>query len=88
MERLWVFLDEGSTIEAALQDLVVEQQTLGNLLLEHHIHETEIIVIVEDVQVLDDALVGDVATREADDLIEDGEGVAHAAVGLLRQRKS
>ena len=61
--------DEGASLEAFAQHFVVEQEAIADLLLEHQIHKTEVVVVVEDVEVLDDALVCDVAACVADDLV-------------------
>ena len=75
--------DEVAAVESALEYLVEQQDAVGRLVLEKEVGEAEEIVVVEDVEVVDDVLVGDVAVGVADHLVEDREGVAHAAVGLL-----
>ena len=48
------------------------------------VHEAEIILGTQHVQVLTDEVVGEIAAREANHLVENRQGVSHSAVGLLR----
>ena len=75
---------EVPAVEALLQHLIKEKQAIGNLTREEVIDELEVVLLAEDIQVLADVLVSEVASREADHLVEDGKGIAHTAVGLLR----
>ena len=75
--------DDVLAVEAFLQNLVEDEQRGADVAREHGVGEAEIVVVIEHVEVLDHGLVGHVAAGVADGLIEDGEGVAHAAVGFL-----
>ena len=74
---------EGAALKAFAEHIVEEEKALGYFLLEHEVNETEIVVIVQDVEVAYDLLISDVATGKADHLVEYTECIAHAAVGLL-----
>ena len=68
----------------ALADNVVEQeQHAACLATQDMIHDFEVIVVVEDVEVVDDIFIGDVLAAETHHLVEDGKGVAQGAVGFL-----
>ncbi len=43
----------------------------------------EIVVVVEHIQVFDGAFVGDVAAAKTYHLVENGERIAHGAIGFL-----
>ena len=75
--------DEVASIEASAEYLVEKQDAVRRLVFQKQVGEAEEIVVVEDVQVFDDALVGKVSSRVAHHLVEDGEGIAHSSVGLL-----
>ena len=70
-------------VETAAQDVVQQQHHVGHLVLQTQVDDAEVVVAVEHVQVLYHLVVGQVALAVAHRLVEDGERVAHAAVGLL-----
>ena len=74
---------EVAAVEAFLEHLAQQEQAVGHAAFEEMVHQPEVILLVQDVEVLADALVGQVASGEADHLVEDGEGVAHASVSFL-----
>ena len=45
--------------------------------------DAEIIIVIEDVEVQQHRFVSQAGTGKADQLVEDGEGVAHGAIGFL-----
>ena len=72
-----------AAIETAAQNAVECYHHLGYLVLQSQVYQTEIVVAVEHVQVLDHLLVSDVAHAEAGSLVEDREGIAHTSVSLF-----
>ena len=76
--------DEVLPLEALRENLVEREHALRYLAFHTVVSETEVIVVVEHVQVLDGALIGDVATTERSYLVEDAQCVAHASIGFLR----
>ena len=72
-----------AAIEALRQHTVEEQHNVGHLVLKGEVYDVEIIVNVEDVQVFEYLLVGDVPLTEARRLVEDGQGITHTSIGLL-----
>ena len=94
-QRLWVFchqhvahvfgktLNEQSTVETVVDDGIEQHHHLRHLVLERQVNDAKIVLRVEHVQVLDDLLVGDISLTERSRLVEDAEGITHAAVGLL-----
>ena len=76
-------LNHVSAVESLAQDIVEQQQHLAHLVLQGEVHELEVVVAVEHVQVFYHLLVGDVALAEAGSLVEDGEGISHTSVCLL-----
>ena len=76
--------DEVAPVEALRQHPVEEQHDVGHLVVQGQADGLEVVVGIEDVEVFDGLLEGDVALRETRHLVEDGERVAHTAIGLLR----
>ena len=74
--------DEVAALEALAQHLVEQQEGVADAVLQQLVGQAEVVFVVQYVEVFDDALVGDAAAGEAHHLVEDGECVAHAAVGL------
>ena len=74
--------DEVVAVEALVQHLVEKQEGVARLPGQQLVRQAEVVFIVQDVEVLYHALVGDAPAGEADHLVEDGQGVAHPAVGL------
>ena len=70
-------------LETFADDVVQHEQDVAGVALEDVVNGTEIIVVVEHVEVVDDVFVGDGLAGEADHLVEDGKGVAQGSVGLL-----
>ena len=76
-------LNEQSAVEALVDDIVQQHHYVAHLIYYGEIDDLEVVLGVEHVQVFDHFLVGDVALTERGGLVEDGEGVAHTAVGFL-----
>ena len=76
-------LNHVAAIETAAQNAVERNHHLCHLVLQSQVYQTEIVVAVEHVQVLDNLLVSDVAHAEAGSLVEDGESIAHTSVSLF-----
>ena len=70
-------------IKPFVQDFVEEQQSRSDVSRKDAISQTEIIIVVEDVKIIDDCLIRDVSVRKASCLVEYREGVAHTAIGFL-----
>ena len=70
-------------VKPFVQDFVEEQQSRSDVSRKDAIGQTEIIIVVEDVKIIDDCLIRDVSIRKARSLVEYREGVAHTAVGFL-----
>ena len=73
-------------VEAVADDAVHKHHHVGHLVLQAQVHQLEVVVARKDVEVAHHLVVTERAAAEADALVEDGEGVAHAAVGLLRNQ--
>ena len=71
-------------VEALIPNLLVDEQRLGHIATAKCLVEPEVVVIVEHIQVLDSALVGDVALARCQHLVIDRQRIAHGTVGLLR----
>ena len=71
-------------IEALAQDFVEQQQGRGIVSGEEGVDQAEVVFEIDHPQVADDVGVLDVGAAERHALVEEGEGVAHGAVGLLR----
>ena len=76
-------VDEELRVEAVFTNILVDEQCLWNVTFQERLVETEIVVVVEHVEVLDCALIGDIALARSRHLVEDGERVAHCAISLL-----
>ena len=63
--------------------ILVDEQRLGHVAILECFHQSEIIVVVEHIEVGDGALIGDVALRGGSHLVEYRQGVAHGTVSLL-----
>ena len=76
-------LHEKSSVKAFAQHIVEQYHHLAHLILYREVHDAEIVLRVEHVQVFQHLLIGDISLTERSGLIEDGEGVAHSAISLL-----
>ena len=95
LHRDWVFahheapqvvaqaVNEMLGLKAFADDVVEDEQDVARVAVKDVVDDLEIIVVVKYVEVVDDVLVSDALAREAHHLVEDGEGVAQGAVGLL-----
>ena len=72
-----------SSVEAVRQDIVDNQHHIADLILKRQVDNFEIVLSIEDIKVFKHLLVGDVSLTERCSLIENGQCVTHAAVGLL-----
>ena len=72
------------SVEAMGEDVVEEQQRSRDVMAERCVHELKIVVGVEYIEYRYRLLIGDGRTAESYELVEDREGVTHAAVCLLR----
>ena len=75
--------DETLGVEAFAENLVEGAQGGGVVAGEEVVGQLEVVFVVEDAEVLDHLVVGHFLAAEGDRLVEEGEGVAHRAVGLL-----
>ena len=70
-------------LESFINNIVDHQQDIARVALQEVVHNPEVVVVVEHVEVLDDRLVGDVLARETHHLVEDRQGVTQGAVSFL-----
>ena len=77
-------VDKEQRVEALVAYLLVDEQRLWHVASEERLVETEVVVIVEHVEVVDGILIGDVAIARSEHLVKDRQRVAHCAIGLLR----
>ena len=71
-------------IEALGQDLVEGQQRIPIVAAKERIHQLEGVFVVQDIEVPEHIFITDLRAAESDGLVEDGQGVPHCAVRLLR----
>ena len=76
-------VDEVTSVEALFYNRVQEHHTLAHLVRQRIVDKLEVVVGVQLVEVFYHLFVRDVALAEARRLVEDGERVAHSAVGFL-----
>ena len=76
-------VDKSACVEALGEHLVEQHHDVGGLVLERLVDDLEVVFAVEDIEVFEHLLVGDVALAEARRLVKDRQRVAHTAVGLL-----
>ena len=74
---------EKSTVEAFRENGVEQHHQVAHFVFEAQIYYLEIIVCIQHVEVFQHLVVRDVALAKAGSLIEDRQGVAHAAVSLF-----
>ena len=70
-------------VEALVKDFVEQHKGGGIVAGQEGIHQTEAVLVVQHSEVTDNVFVLDVGATESYALVEQGEGVAHGAVGLL-----
>ena len=70
-------------IEATAYHAIEHHQCSRDIALDGSIGETEEELIVEDIQIADCRLIGQFATSEARNLVEDRQRIAHTAISLL-----
>ena len=75
--------DKVSTVKTLLQDFVEKEHAIGGLLLQNEVGHAQIIGSAQYVQIVAYTFVTEFASCETHHLVEDGECVAHAAVGLF-----
>lgn len=71
------------SVETSVNHLLVEQHRIADIAIAQIFHQTEIIIVVKDVEVFDAKLIGEVAAGEADHLVEDRERVAQTSFGFV-----
>ena len=71
-------------VETLGQDLIELQQCRSIILRQEGIHKGKTIFVIQDVQVLHHVRHLDIRPAERHRLVEDGKGIAHSAIGLLR----
>ena len=76
-------VDHLSAVEPFREESVDDKHDVADLACVGEVGNAEVVVGIEDVEVFKHFLVGYVALTVAGDLVEDGEGVAHTAVGFL-----
>ena len=69
-------------IESFIQHIIQEQQSIADLVCQKMICQSEIIFVVQYIQVLDYALIADVSAGKADHLVEDRQGITHTTVSF------
>ena len=75
--------DEMSAIESLVDYIIEEHHHLCHFVLQRKIDDVKIVLTVEHVQVLNHFFVSDIPLAERYGLVEDGQGIAHAAIGFL-----
>ena len=75
--------DEMLSVEAFFDNLLIEQQTVGDVASPEIVHKTEIVLAVEHIEVFDAAFVSEVAVAEIHQLVKHRKCVAQAAFGFL-----
>ena len=76
-------VDEELCIETVVTNLLEDEQCAGHIARQECLVEAEVVVVIEHIEVLDGALVGDIPLARGRHLVEYRERVAHGAVGLL-----
>ena len=74
-EMLW--------LETFIDDIVDNQQDIAGIALQHIVHNTEIIVVVEHVEIVDNGFIGDVLSRETHHLVENRKSITQSSICLL-----
>ena len=74
---------EVAGIEAFVENVVEEEEALAHLVGEEMVYESEVVFGGEYVEALADFLIAELAAGEGRHLVEDGEGIAHSAVGFF-----
>ena len=73
-------------VEAVLHHFIKQQERGGQVFGQQAVHQPEVVVVVENVQILHHLFVGEVVAAEGHHLVEHRQGVAQAAVGFLGQQ--
>ena len=76
-------VDEELRVKAPIAYFLIYQQGLVHVSGKETIHKPEVVVIVQHIEVVKSALIGDMPLGRGGYLVKDREGVAHGAVGLL-----
>ena len=71
-------------LKALADDVVQNQENVAGLSLQYVIDDLEIIVIIQNIQIVNDILVGDVFSAETHHLVKNGKRVTQGTVGFLR----
>ena len=70
-------------VKSFAQDIVQDQDGRPDIPGKHCIRQPEIIFVIQDVQVIDNCLIGNISICKTDHLVEDGQRVAHTAIRFL-----
>ena len=76
-------VDKEERVKSIVAYFLVDEQCLWHVAGEEGLVETEVVVVVEHIEVVDGSLIGDVAIAGCKHLVENRERVAHGTVGLL-----
>ena len=76
-------LNEQSAIEPLVDNRVEQYHDVAHIINNREVDDLEVVLGIEHVEVLNHFVVGDIALTERSGLVEDGERIAHTAVGLL-----
>ena len=76
-------LDKQAGIESFVDDAIEQYHDVGHLIVNRKVDYLEIVFCIKHVKVFNNFLVGDVSLTERGRLVENGQSVAHTAVGFL-----
>ena len=76
-------LYEQSAVETLVDNAVEQQHDVGHLIIYRKVYQLEVVLGIKHVEVFDYLLIGDVALTERGALVEDGQCIAHTAIGLF-----
>ena len=71
-------------LKSFADDVVQNQEDVARVALQDVVNDLEIIVVIQDIQVVNDILVGDVLAAETHHLVKNGERVTQGTIGFLR----
>src|SRR5690606_16078748 len=76
-------VDKVASVKAPGEYFVEEEQAARHVFPDQHFGQTEVIVVIENVQVVDHRTVAKLTAGEGNDLIEHGQRIAQGPVGFL-----
>ena len=73
-----------TSVESLVEHIVKKQQGIAHFILKKTVCQTEVILVIQYIEILNHTLVGDISSGETNHLIKDRESVTHTPIRFER----